>query len=359
MTTTERYIQQCKDFAELMKHYPFTMETLAGEEWRDIEGTDGKYQISNYGRVKSFAQRHRILKPFLERRTGYLACELRFQGKRGDRAIHRLVARAFVPNPDNKPQINHVDGIKWNACASNLEWVTLEENCQHALKTGLRLAGAEHPDAKLTNEQIIYVRENPDNLKGHELAKKFGITATAISYIQQGKTYRNAGGNVRKAHTPGETQKIPTEIRDSIIAEYVYGSREFGTHALAKKYGIKQSTVWRIIVNETEHEPSKRKPRTPDYIREQIRAEYVKGSTEFGSSALAKKYNLTPTTICRIVKEFIVDYKPKKKRPPIPNEIREEIRRIYIKGDPQFGIRPLARKYGFVRSTIKKIVTEK
>lgn len=351
-------LQQRQDFAELMKHYPFTMETLAGEEWRDIEGTDGKYQISNYGRVKSFAQRHRILKPYLNR-SGYLECELRVNNKRKLYTIHRLVAKNFIPNPNNKPQVNHIDGIRWNACSSNLEWVTPEENAQHALKTKLRLSGAEHPDAKLTKKQIMYVRENPDNLKGYELAKNFGITATAISYIQQGKTYRNAGGNVRKAHTPGEAQKIPNEICVAIRSEYVKGSKEYGTYALAKKYRIHQATVWRIIANDASYEPQKRKPRIPDEARDQIRAEYVKGSTEYGSRALAKKYDCTPEAICRIVKELIADYKPKKKRPPIPNEIREEIRQIYIKGDPQFGIRPLARKYGFVRTTIRKIINEK
>ena len=103
----ERNLQQRQDFKELMKYYPFTTETLPGEEWRDIEGYDGKYQISNYSRVKSLRrEKVRILTPRLTNK-GYLVCRLKIQGKEVCVIIHRLVAKTFIENPNNLPHFLH------------------------------------------------------------------------------------------------------------------------------------------------------------------------------------------------------------------------------------------------------------
>ncbi len=102
------------------------------EEWKDIKEFDGVYQISNMGRVRRAKPGNttyvgKILNPFLN--YGYK----RIRFKTGDVAyrIHRLVAEAFVPNPDNKPYINHLNGIKTDNRADNLEWCTTEENNDH------------------------------------------------------------------------------------------------------------------------------------------------------------------------------------------------------------------------------------
>lgn len=247
MKFKERFIQQRRDFAELMKHYPFTTETLAGEEWKDIEGTDGKYQISNYGRVKSFQWgKPKIITPRLDL-DGYLSCELSIQPmKRRIFGIHRLVAKHFIPNTESKPQINHKDGIRWNSCISNLEWVTRSENVRHAFDTKMHtvLLGEDNPQAKLTNEQALYIRENPDDLTGRELAKKFGVGTTTISCIQRGEKYCYVGGEYRAEHG---LRKLPEKVRKQIRAEYIYGSKEFGSTALAKKYGVSKKTILLII----------------------------------------------------------------------------------------------------------------
>ena len=94
------------------------------EEFRDIPGYEGLYEVSNLGRVR---RNGRILKP-LKHRDGYLKIDLNKQGIRKGVYIHRLVGLAFIPNPDNLPCINHKDEDKTNNTVKNLEWCTREYN---------------------------------------------------------------------------------------------------------------------------------------------------------------------------------------------------------------------------------------
>ena len=119
------------------------------EIWKDIEGYEGLYQVSNLGRVKSLDRtitrsdgvKIKIkgkIRTFSKSHKGYLYLSLTdVNKKRKTFKVHRLVAMAFVQNPDNKPQVNHIDGNKLNNKAENLEWVTNSENQLHALENGL------------------------------------------------------------------------------------------------------------------------------------------------------------------------------------------------------------------------------
>lgn len=113
------------------------------EIWRDIKGYEGKYQVSNFGNVRSLMyhntkgiKRISLLKPATDGK-GYLRCALSKNNILTTFKVHRLVAQAFIPNPNNYPQINHIDGNKKNNKVDNLEWCTNSINQIHAYSTNL------------------------------------------------------------------------------------------------------------------------------------------------------------------------------------------------------------------------------
>jgi hypothetical protein len=123
---------------------------MVEEVWRDVKLYEGKYQVSNLGRIKSlervvklfhggtFVKKEIILTPNKDKK-GYLRVD--FIPKRienNSRMVHRIVANAFIENPNNLPQVNHINGIKDDNNVDNLEWVTSKENCIHSFAIGLQ-----------------------------------------------------------------------------------------------------------------------------------------------------------------------------------------------------------------------------
>ena len=119
------------------------------EEWKDIEGFEGFYQVSNKGRVKSLSRISdtrkktmfvdRILKQSPDGK-GYMMVWLYKGSKRYTKKVHRLVAKAFIPNPQQKPQIDHIDTIRINNSVENLRWVTPSENCLNPISLQRNIA---------------------------------------------------------------------------------------------------------------------------------------------------------------------------------------------------------------------------
>ena len=182
-----------------MKYYPLNPEPLIGEIFKDIEGYEGAHQISNFGRVKSFKRNEvKILKPYLT--NIYLAVDLLDRCVRKFSSIHILVAKAFIPNPENKPTVNHENGNKFDNCISNLSWATYKENNEHAYDSGLKRTGENNVQARLTNEEVAYCRKV--HVKGDKdfgrnaLARKFGVTPQSMAFILSGKTYKNVEQDV-------------------------------------------------------------------------------------------------------------------------------------------------------------------
>lgn len=183
------------------------------EIWKNIEGYENYYQVSNYGKVKSlkriiirgdnkpYPQKEQLLKPG-KTKKGYLQVALTKEFKTKPCRVHRLVAQAFIPNQNNLPQVNHIDGNKENNNVSNLEWVSNYDNMQHSIKTGLR-------DTHKISKKLIEKNKRPVNqynLKG-EFIKRWECIKEAettlhipnqnIVNVCQGKRHK-AGGYVWK-----------------------------------------------------------------------------------------------------------------------------------------------------------------
>ena len=165
---------------------------------KDVCGYEGLYKVDENGNVFS-VRNNKLLKRMMFP-SGYEYVHLcNGKGKTKLFRVHRLVAETFIPNPNNLPEVNHKDGDKLNNNVKNLEWCTNLENMRHSVETGLRnIKGENNPSAKLTVKDVI---------------------------------------NIRK--------------------EYIPKSKEFGTVALARKYGVTNVMIGKIIRNECWFDPDK------------------------------------------------------------------------------------------------------
>lgn len=132
------------------------------EVWKDIDGYEGLYQVSNMGKVRSLKRNNtngKILRKCINKR-GYEVVYFSKGNKKYAQRVHRLVAIAFIPEAKNKPQVNHIDGNKLNNCMNNLEWCTQSENIKHAYDNNLyanqrniaKRTMAQHSTAKPVNQ---------------------------------------------------------------------------------------------------------------------------------------------------------------------------------------------------------------
>lgn len=186
------------------------------EIWKSIEGYEGLYEISNFGNVKSLVRswnfrdygngkvqvvknKEKILKNTISK-CGYIQARLSKNNKFGLKAVHRLVAKAFIPNPENKPQVNHIDGNKQNNRVDNLEWCSNRENQLHAWKLGLQTPywkgkfGKDH----ITSKKVKQYDKNKNLIKiwdsVSEASKTLNINNTSISRCCLHHKYRHTAG---------------------------------------------------------------------------------------------------------------------------------------------------------------------
>ena len=170
------------------------------ELWRYIDGYDQMYEISSFGRVKSYKRNQPKMLTPMQDRYGYLVIRLCKNSIEKKFKLHRLVAQYFVENPNNYNEVNHKDGNKANNSFENLEWVTRSQNLKHAFRLGLK-------------------------------------TGTG-------------GGGISKGEANGRHKLTKAEVLE-IRNKYIFGSTIYGSVALAKEYGVCKKTIQAIVNNQT------------------------------------------------------------------------------------------------------------
>lgn len=156
---------------------------------KEIPGYPG-YFVSEDGQIIS-KKTGRVLKP---RRlpAGYHRVSLCVDGKPKDSYIHRLVAQSFIPNPESKPCVNHINGNKADNRVENLEWCTYGENQQHAIDTGLlSCRGEAHSNSKLTEDAVREIRQNAQGLSQAALGKLYGVSAAMVNRVRARKAWKH------------------------------------------------------------------------------------------------------------------------------------------------------------------------
>ena len=163
---------------------------MKNEEWRDVVGYEGRYQVSSMGRVKSLERKdrfgrivkERILKPGVDH-NGYQFVNLHAGGKPKNVPVHRLVCQAFRENPENKPEVNHIDEDKTNNNAVNLEWCTRKENINHGSRSERMAKTKSKPVGQYTRDGEL-VKIWPSAI---EVQRQAGFSQGNISQAANGK----------------------------------------------------------------------------------------------------------------------------------------------------------------------------
>lgn len=158
------------------------------EIWKDIKDYEGLYQISNLGRIKSLRyNKERLLTPIKNNKTNYIHINLCKHKVNKTHYIHRLLGCAFVDNKDNKPHINHKNGVRDDNRIENLEWVTPKENHIHKYYT---LNYKQHR-RRHTEEEVLKIREiyNNNKVSQIKLVEIFNSNRATINKILKNKAY--------------------------------------------------------------------------------------------------------------------------------------------------------------------------
>jgi hypothetical protein len=174
------------------------------EIWRDINGYEGHYQVSNIGRVKSLARvvecRKNVLVNKKEKMLldwncgkGYRKVKLSKDSIEKSIRVHRLVAETFLGNTEAKSEVNHINGIKYDNRVENLEWCTSSENTKHALNNKLKISqkGSEHGMSKLTEKDVLEIREIGRSKGLKEVSKIYKVSESLISNVLLNKIWNH------------------------------------------------------------------------------------------------------------------------------------------------------------------------
>lgn len=210
------------------------------EIWKPIEGYEGIYEVSDQGRVRNVKRGGRLLS-CVKVAHGYLCVSLYKDGKQRMLLVHRLVALAFIPNPENKEQVNHKDLDKTNNTVGNLEWVTRDENLKHAEEhrpSSQRERNPSDPKNRtvdLWHSHLQELREGK-GMTQEELAEACCVRLDTIKGIEAGtKCFREVSANVM-LKLAWALSVSPEALVDYDVAEGIRREKEWHSRAKKKKH---------------------------------------------------------------------------------------------------------------------------
>lgn len=230
---------------------------MSKEEWRDVVGYEGLYQVSSLGRVRRVAGGPgavvgRILKA--RKHNGYLRLVLCKGGSKSGYAVHRLVAIAFLgPPPSADHQVNHKNGIRDDNRPDNLEWVTPQENISHAIEVlGKTNKGEAHGQAKLSRRDVRKIRQlyATGEYLYRELGELFGASISTISLIIRREHWQHVGGPMPpKIHRfRGEANGRAKLTRHDVKQiRRLYAIGEHTQIELGEMFGTARTTICDIV----------------------------------------------------------------------------------------------------------------
>ena len=180
------------------------------ENWKPVVGFEGLYEVSDLGNVKSLSRmvrskagsmrhvRERAMRTCLAPTARYVSLILRKEGKSYFKHVHRLVAQAHIPNPENKPQVNHKNASqKWNNTVANLEWATRAEDDAHVVANGLKPRGHHHYFAKLNAKKVQEMRRlDKQGWSTRSLADKFSLSTAHVRLVIRGLAWGHVSSDI-------------------------------------------------------------------------------------------------------------------------------------------------------------------
>jgi hypothetical protein len=222
------------------------------EELVWVPSFENEYAITNKGKVFSFINYRMGKQLKIFDVQGYLKVSL-INHKSGSRRyfLHRLLAKAFLPNPNNYPCVNHKNGIKTDNSLTNLEWCTVKHNNAHAIATGLHpgVQGEANITSKLTEQQVIEIRDlyHKQSMKQRDIAKLYNMSQTAIKDITKGKIWKHVPmpDILRDFHNSKLTDTAVIDIRER------FHKNNYSIFSLSKIYGVAENTIEAVVYGDT------------------------------------------------------------------------------------------------------------
>ena len=199
---------------------------------------NNNYYINKKGDIYSYYT-NRILKQ-RNSKKGYPSVHLTINGEGVSKVVHRLVAKTFIPNPDNLPQVNHIDGNKENNSVENLEWCTNEYNMRHSWELGLRkpLKGNEIGTSKLLEHEVIDIYGSEEN--SYKLSEKYNVSTSLINLIRSDKVWSHVTKSKTKGRHPLNNLRNNKFSLEEVCDIY---EKDGKNKDIAKEYNVSESTI--------------------------------------------------------------------------------------------------------------------